>query len=251
MIVNILDDPIDILYPLDNCIFDNPKIVYHGTCSSFSKMIESTGWQINNPPYDIDDVKYVCECYNSLGIQNDVYGTLRHYTLGMSNGETNYPRFTKNYWIARNFASFKCGETISSLVDGVEELVSNRELSREKIERLRKLKQKYRDIFQNSFGVVYVIDVEPDWFSNWGPMAGNIETNEPNIDLILIENLPPENIKAKIEFHNGITSYRPDYDYPLPLLRTLDSFRRDINNSKHGVDDSILERYSITENNEN
>lgn len=146
MIVKILDDPRDILYPLNDFIFDNPNIVYHGTCCGFSQIIETNGWQINNPPYDMDDVKYVCESLDSLGIHDNVYGTLRYFTLGMSNGEAKYPRFSKNYWLARNFASYKCGETISHLIEGIEGLLSSVELPQERRERLSTIKQNYDQI---------------------------------------------------------------------------------------------------------
>ncbi len=245
MEVKVIKDPIDIIYPFDDVIFNNPAIVYHGTCSGFSNLIEETGWQINSPPYNFHDVNFICDCYDSLDIQNNVYGTLKAFTLGISNGETKFPRFTKNYWVARGYAIHKCGETISNIMKGSEELLIEKGLSENKKRNLRKLRRKYGKLTQNTFSVVYVILVNPSWFSNWI----SADPDEPNTDLILIENLNPEHIQAKVEFHCEIVPFRPDYKKPLPLFRSLDSFKKHLHDSKYidNLDRRILEKYSVRE----
>jgi len=62
--------------------------------------------------------------------------------------------------------------------------------------------------------------------------------------------LAPENIKVKVEFHCESVPFRPDYEKPLPLSRSLDSFKKHIRESKYPVDDRILKKYSVREKKE-
>ena len=39
-----INNPNNIIFPLEKEIFENQKVVYHGTWSTFSSMIESKGW---------------------------------------------------------------------------------------------------------------------------------------------------------------------------------------------------------------
>ena len=79
-----INNPNDILFPLPDEIFENPKMLFHGTWSTFSKKLESVGWIINDLPYNMEDVKFVCCVYETLGItRNDCYGTLKYYTQGI------------------------------------------------------------------------------------------------------------------------------------------------------------------------
>ena len=237
-----INNPNDIVFPLEQKIFENPKILYHGTWSSFSKKIESVGWIINDLPYDMEDIRFVCYVSEILGTtQETYYGTLKYYTQGLGRG-SDYLKpvsLSPNYWIARNFTGFRGGETIHHICEALNDLLNSDKLEEvEYLEKLKRLQKKYRGLTRDGYGVVYLVEVEKDWFANWK----NLE-NEPQTELILKNDLPPGCIKARINFKNGVTPFRPDYAYPLPLPWTLDSFKRNLGKSKSKPSRSILDEY--------
>lgn len=144
----------EILYPLGRNLFEDPKVVYHGTTSCFTVGIEQNGWRINDQPYDINDVKDICELSKELDYLSGGYAVLRPFTLGDSNSYIDDKRasFTKNYWMARGFASMLGGETIHALfecIKALKELVISKERFEDHIRYLRKEFDKYNHIINN------------------------------------------------------------------------------------------------------
>ncbi len=233
-----INNPNDILFPLPDEIFENPKMLFHGTWSTFSKKLESVGWIINDLPYNMEDVKFVCCVYETLGItRNDCYGTLKYYTQGLGRGpdSSKFVSFTPNYWIARNFTAYRGGETIHHICENLNDLINSDKLEEfEYLKKLKRLHKKYYELTRDGFGVVYVVDV--DW---------KVFENKPQIEVILKNDLPSKCIKAKINFQNGVIPFRPDYNYPLPLPWTLDSFKKNLGKSKkkYNTSKSILDEY--------
>ena len=135
IIIKKILDPDDIIYPLSREFFENPKVVYHGTSSSFSKKLETYGWRENDQPYDIDDIRYICNISELLIYFGNGYAVLRPFTLGISDAYLNEKRasFTSNYWMARRFASVKGGETINAIFFAIKEF-QNLLFSEEKIQ---------------------------------------------------------------------------------------------------------------------
>ncbi len=119
--------PTYILYPLSRELFENTNIVYHGTSSSFTESIENRGWEINKPVYDIGDIKFLCDIYDSILYANSpAYVVLRSFTLGVNNYhlDKKLPSFTQDYWIARNYAYNPGGETLRSLITAIDDYVT-------------------------------------------------------------------------------------------------------------------------------
>ena len=119
MEIKTISDPNDIVYPLSQDLFNDSQIVYHGTSSNFTELIEKRGWNVNEQIYDIKDIKYVCDIIESINYFN-IKGdeVLRPFTLGSNNHhvERKLPSFTQDYWIARNYANNPGGETIKAYV---------------------------------------------------------------------------------------------------------------------------------------
>lgn len=119
-----IDDPNCIVYPLEKEMYDDPKIVYHGTSSVFVEKIEKRGWVANDTPYDMNDVKTVCNAYESIGYtESSGYSVLRPYTLGVIDQYPGrkYASFDQSFWRARNYARNRGGETIDSIITAVED----------------------------------------------------------------------------------------------------------------------------------
>lgn len=110
--------PSDIIYPLKREIFEDLNVAYHGTSSNYSEKIEKLGWKLNNAIYDMLDIKFVREKFDSLCYENSQgYVALRSWTLGDQNEniKRKRPSFASNYWTARNYARNNGGETLRFL----------------------------------------------------------------------------------------------------------------------------------------
>ena len=233
----------NIIFPLEKEIFENQKIVYHGTWSTFSSMIESKGWIVNDLPYDIEDVKYICDVCKNIGVNREAYyDVLKYFTLSLgrdNNQIIKFPSFSPNYWISRNYASYRGGETITHILEATQKLLKyNRAEEPKYLETIKKIRNKYEKLTQGGYGVVYVVKEDIDWFSNWKKFD-----KEPQTELILKNDIPSESIQVRINYPKGITPFRPDCNYPLPLSWALEPFKRNRKNSKYNPQDSILKEF--------
>jgi len=134
-----VESPKDILYPCERKLFEDPRVVYHGTSNVHASAIERDGWAPNALPYDMPDIEAICRIYESLkfdGFSVDGYAVLRTFTLGTDGHYSKYKpaSFSGSYWRSRNYASQPAGETIASIirtVDEIERLVKDDELLKE------------------------------------------------------------------------------------------------------------------------
>ena len=130
----IIDSPGDLQFPFGRPIFDNVEIFYHGTTSSFTSKIEEIGWVPNDLPYRMSDVSRLCEIFDSLSF----LGSSEHYDMLIlqafsSGNRSNYSvlkpiSFSGSYWLARNYAGNRGGETIHAIIraaNDFEDLVTN------------------------------------------------------------------------------------------------------------------------------
>lgn len=153
IIIKKILNPDDIIFPLSRDLFEDPKVIYHGTSSKFSKSIETYGWRINDQPYDIDDVRYICNISELLFYFGGGYSILRPFTLGTFDAYLNKKRasFTSNYWMARRFASVKGGETINAIfyaMKNFQDLLNSEEKIQNHINSLKVYYDKYKNMLQ-------------------------------------------------------------------------------------------------------
>lgn len=302
----------NITYPLSRKIFENDQVVYHGTSSNFTERIEKSGWRINDPVYDMNDAKKVCDIFDSIGYYNSSdYVDLRSFTLGVGNHHyrNKCPSFSQDYWIARDYANNPGGETLKALLIAIDdflkfckdnllkddhieklkrkiqvanenlikskslkqplteadnnfitnyqnmkfssekalEILNNSEILENYIKKMHNIKQKYLPFIQNHYGVVYVVQVEPQWFKNWIELylLSNEKHNlliKSGVNLFAKVDVPAENIIAKINFPNGITMFRPDSFY-LPLPWDLKVFIDWLSQHQYFINKSFLKEY--------
>ena len=126
MLEKIIDEPDEVCYPLSREIFNDSKILYHGTSNSYIERIESKGWCKNDQPYEMTDIKSICELMESLDYGNKGYAVLRPFTLGVTDYylKNKMPSFTSNYWMARTFASVPGGETVNNLAGALNDFIN-------------------------------------------------------------------------------------------------------------------------------
>jgi hypothetical protein len=122
-----INDPYDVLYPLSKDNYDNPRILYHGTSSIYSEIIEKNGWEFNTFPHDMQDFVTLVDIYKKIGwdgISGSIY-SLKSFTLGGDGSyvETKPVSFSQDYHIARNYSINRGGESVKNLMVCLDEIV--------------------------------------------------------------------------------------------------------------------------------
>jgi hypothetical protein len=122
-----IDNTKDVLYPLSKDEYDNPRILYHGTSSIFSELIENNGWEFNVLPYDLEDFVTIVDIFKKIGwdgISGDVI-SLESFTLGgdRSYVQTKTASFTPDYHTARNYSRHPGGESVFFLFNAMEDIL--------------------------------------------------------------------------------------------------------------------------------
>jgi len=199
-----IKDPKDYTYPLDKKWQNNKKILYHGTWSCFCSKIESKGWRIDDPPYDFNEIFLILEISEDLYLKGETfYRTLKNYTSALGKRGQNikkFPSYTRHYWLARNYASYKGGEAIYHLLESCKVLLKQKNISEKNLTQIRDIRDKYDHLTQEGYGVVYVIEIEDL------KEIKNISPTEINLNI----DVPPNYIKARINFPCGINPSRPN-----------------------------------------
>ena len=221
----ILKEPPDIRYPLDQLTFQRTDVFYHGTRSCFHECIDRQGWLINNLPYNIDQIVELCNLLISMGLQDtNAFRTLSIMTLGQRDFQGRVrPSFTQNYWQALfPYALNPSGETITALLEGVEQLLSLN-LDANTVDRLNQINTQYRNLIQNTYPVIYIV-----------VLAEGEYTQIIGRDEVMAEgNVLPERIIARVDFPNGLLHFEVPTDRPplpwdmAPFLSYLSEFRDD------------------------
>ncbi|MFC1621279.1 hypothetical protein ACFL2G_03135, partial [Candidatus Omnitrophota bacterium] len=113
-------------FPLE--IANDPDILYHGTSTLWSSMIESEGFKIKWP-IRLEDILILIRQYEKMGwngINADGYIVLRTFSIGCDFKEAHnkLPSFTYLYRLARNYASRPGGETFTAIIIAIQNLYS-------------------------------------------------------------------------------------------------------------------------------
>jgi len=220
-----IEDPRDVTYPLECETYDNPLVVYHGTSNVFTERIENKGWLINDQPYNIDDIEFVCKAYEDLHYtESESYSVIRTYTLGFENLHVGKKSasFSQNYWTARNYAIKPGGETIKNLILAIDDFLNlhkNLKISKE----LCNIREKYIKDTKNHYPVVYCVKVEPEWFEKWE--TPDLDICFKSVNLFANESILPSAIVARIDFPKGAIRFFPALNQPHPLSWELEKFK--------------------------
>lgn len=216
-------------YPFSKEISEQSGIIYHATNSNFMDSIEKYGWYENSQPYDLNDIKYLCDTYdtyfftdkdnmpNELQILELNYIRLKRYTLRYTT-DLNFKKencFTASYENALVYASNLYGETLRYVFIFIDQFINilnspinidmykticSTEDKASIIFNLNNIKNKYMNLVSKSYPVIYAIKGRNEWFDS---VILNSKMVWANLDLQTNSHIPPESILAKVEFLDG------------------------------------------------
>ena len=120
-----ITDPHDVIYPLPETMYSDTHILYHGTSSIYSEMIENNGWDINGIPLELQDFVDLVEIFKKIDYDGINISVLKSYTIG-SDGrylQSKKPSFSQHYNLARNYATNPGGESITYFLKSIEDML--------------------------------------------------------------------------------------------------------------------------------
>ena len=251
-----VNHPEEFGFPLSRDVFEDPHMVFHGTGSKYAERIQSEGLRNNQLPYDWYDVRIVVEVARKMALEfseREHWPVLNAFTLGAGDSYVGDKpiSFDVSYWHARNYASIKDSETVAALRGCAEHLLRvcssaaaqanhlqmvlgratpsvqarvqaflNDEGLAEAQPQLEQVLRKYAPDSQTA--VVLVIEAETDQLEDRGAVfrgAARIKTGDRGTELRLRNqmHIRPSQIRARIDFPNGIRPWFPFANVSLPL----------------------------------
>jgi len=150
-----ITDPHDVIYPLPETMYSDTHILYHGTSSIYSEMIENNGWQINENPLQLQDFIDLAEIFKKIHYNGINISILKSYVLG-SDGkyfQSKKPSFTPRYHLARNYATNPGGESITYFLKSIEDMLkfsNDHELKKNHMSEIENILNKYVELKKNN-----------------------------------------------------------------------------------------------------
>jgi hypothetical protein len=139
---------------------NDASIVFHGTSSCFSPVIEERGWVLKWRPYLWDDVKFLLDVTEQIGLSH-IGSIYLDVNFTCQTGDNNKgPYFTQQVDGAVQYARHAGGETVRCAVQRAEVLLSHLagkqefDMQRSRIESLLKL---WKPLIEHSAPVVYAL----------------------------------------------------------------------------------------------
>jgi hypothetical protein len=155
-----ITDPHDVIYPLPETMYSDTHILYHGTSSIYSEMIENNGWQINANPLQLQDFIDLAEIFKKIHYNGINISILKSYVLG-SDGkyfQSKKPSFTPRYHLARNYATNPGGESITYFLKSIEDMLkfsNDDELKKNHMSEIENILNKYVELKKNNSNNYY------------------------------------------------------------------------------------------------
>ena len=120
-----ITDPHDVIYPLPETMYSDTHILYHGTSSIYSEMIENNGWDINGIPLELQDFVDLVEIFKKIDYDGINISVLKSYTIGSDEKylQLKKPSFSQQYNTARNYAANPGGESITYFLKSIEDML--------------------------------------------------------------------------------------------------------------------------------
>ena len=120
-----ITDPHDVIYPLPETMYSGTHILYHGTSSIYSEMIENNGWDINGIPLELQDFVDLVEIFKKIDYDGINISVLKSYTIGSDEKylQLKKPSFSQQYNTARNYATNPGGESITYFLKSIEDML--------------------------------------------------------------------------------------------------------------------------------
>ena len=150
-----ITDPHDVIYPLPETMYSDTHILYHGTSSIYSEMIENNGWDINGIPLELQDFVDLVEIFKKIDYDGINISVLKSYTIGSDEKylQLKKPSFSQQYNLARNYATNPGGESITYFLKSIEDMLkfsNNEELKKNHISKIENSLNEYVELKTNN-----------------------------------------------------------------------------------------------------
>jgi hypothetical protein len=225
-------------FPFSRAIFEDPHVVYHGTWSTYSQIIESTGFG-GALPFEHNDLEVIAEAWEKAGI-------LGSYTRTVFSNKPGQPRIelsmTGNFWHARAYATDGGGEVVRMVLKDARDFENLCSKDEERLalqarwerglkkspghiatvsaveflgdqaalqatcRRVAKARQSIERVVHGGVPVVYGISVERQWFEEtWDTYLAQWEDgHRAAVELRCSRDVvSPDRIVAKVLYPNG------------------------------------------------
>lgn len=231
-------DRSDDVYPFTKQLWDDFRVVYHGTWSVYSPRIESEGFGHAELPFDPEDIASVKRAREALDLGSHAqifFGT----TPGVGGSLLS---MTGNFWGARVYATDGGGEAARLAIKDAKgfeafcasaesraakrhqwegalrqhpthvptrnalELLKNDPQMNALCREVQQARQRLESVTRGGFPVVYALQVEPEWFpASWEAYTHHWELGHRNaIELRCHRSLiTPQRIVGKVMYLNG------------------------------------------------
>lgn len=207
-------EPRDWNYPFTQSLYDDPRVIYHGTSSAYAATIEANGFVRGQPPFSISDLRKLVSLADKIRFRSWSYTTVK----GLSSSkqlfaETDWPiYFSANFWYARDYATSLGGETIHNAILLAKELLDYMQRDAENngsiLAEVHQLHDYLLSLVANSFPIVYAVRVEPEWLQHESSLEregfGSFVVTEVNIECLI--SVPATHLLAKVEYVHGAES---------------------------------------------
>src|SRR5690349_7040543 len=109
-----IEDPHHRSYPLPEALYDDARVVYHGTSSSFSHSIERDGFTIGRLPFSLESLQQLISICDQIRFRSWAYNCVLGLARGneLSRGSNRAVYFSANFWYSRDYATNGGGETV-------------------------------------------------------------------------------------------------------------------------------------------
>jgi hypothetical protein len=209
MMVVIINDPRNWDYPFPRSFYEDEHVVYHGTSSTNSEILESKGFIRGRLPFDVSALRQLLSISDEMRHKSWARTTVAGLSTSTQLSRTG-PRklyFSGNFWFARSYATELGGETVNNALLLCAELLAritgDDENGKMLFTKINSIAVPLRSLITGAKPVVYAVKVEDDWFDSsieWN-RVGNLIC--PPVNIGCISSIPPERILAKAIYVNG------------------------------------------------
>lgn len=217
-----IKDPRDWTYPFAQSLYDDHRVVYHGTSSTFSDTIESSGFVLGKLPFSIQALRKLISLAEEIRFHSWSYTTVKGLSSNtqLSSNADRPIYFSANFWFARDYATSIGGETIHNAILLSEQLLAHIHRASEDYSSVSfAVRQIHKDLLAltaGAFPVVYAVQVEPEWLQHESSLErqqiGSLVVTKVNIGCF--KSVPLARLIAKVEYVNGA---EPGYIGPQPV----------------------------------
>jgi hypothetical protein len=230
----------DYSFPFSRELFEEPKIVYHGTWSIYSERIESAGFGGFALPFDHKDFETIANAWRQVGIRGSyVRDVFSARTPGRPRTELS---MTGGFWDARAYATDGGGEVVRMMLEEARDFEAlcsedakrlalklrweeglrkcpDHALTLRAVEvladedglqatgrRVTQAREAIEGVVRGGYPIVYAISVEPQWFvKTWEAYLWHWENESHGaVELRCFRDLVTrDRIRAKAMFPNG------------------------------------------------